>query len=44
VLPAGHSVEVPGGHDWPPWRALWTSWLDRGLLPGDCAGAPKTSG
>ena len=36
VLPAGHSEELPGGHDWAPWRALWLNWLDRGLLPTDC--------
>lgn len=30
--------EVPGGHDWPPWRSLWASWLDRGLLPNRCDG------
>ena len=33
VLPAGHVDSVPGGHDWPPWRALWDRWLARGLLP-----------
>lgn len=30
---------VPGGHDWPPWLALWRQWLGRGLLPRDCRGA-----
>lgn len=29
-------TEVPGGHDWPPWRALWQQWLARGLLPEGC--------
>ena len=36
ILPPNHSDSVPGGHDWPPWRALWSNWLDRGLLPTDC--------
>jgi pimeloyl-ACP methyl ester carboxylesterase len=43
VLPAGRSVAVPGGHDWTPWRALWSQWLDRGLLPSDCPGAAADS-
>jgi hypothetical protein len=37
VLPAGHVTTHPGDHDWPPWRALWAQWLDRGLLPTGCA-------
>lgn len=36
LLPAGHTQVVPGGHDWPPWRALWAQWLDRGVLPASC--------
>lgn len=32
LLPAGHTEVVAGGHDWPPWRALWQRWLQRGLL------------
>ena len=36
VLPPERSHSVPGGHDWPPWRALWSHWLDRGLLPTAC--------
>lgn len=32
VLPPEHVATVPGGHDWPPWRALWQQWLGRGLL------------
>ena len=32
-LPAERVFDVPGGHDWPPWRALWLQWLDRGLIP-----------
>lgn len=39
VLPAGRVTDVPGGHDWPPWRALWQAWLARGLLPTACGGA-----
>ncbi|MDE2275868.1 MAG: alpha/beta hydrolase [Burkholderiales bacterium] len=36
LLPADRVATAPGGHDWPPWRALWARWLDRGLLPGHC--------
>ena len=32
LLPAGHTHTVPGGHDWPPWRALWQQWLRQGEL------------
>jgi hypothetical protein len=32
VLPADRVATVPGGHDWPPWLALWQGWLQRGLL------------
>lgn len=39
ALPAGRVFDVPGGHDWPPWRTLWNAWLDRGLLPR-AGGAP----
>lgn len=38
ALPAERHFDVPGGHDWPPWRALWSAWLDRRLLPQACAG------
>jgi dienelactone hydrolase len=41
LLPAGHTDVVDGGHDWPPWRALWQRWLQRGLLAApaaDCGG------
>ena len=27
MLPAGHARELPGGHDWPAWRALWREFL-----------------
>ncbi len=33
LLPAERTTALPGGHDWPAWRALWHAWLDRGLLP-----------
>jgi pimeloyl-ACP methyl ester carboxylesterase len=36
ALPPERSQRVPGGHDWPPWRALWQHWLARGLLPTRC--------
>ena len=32
VLPSERVSTVPGGHDWPPWLALWQLWLGRGLL------------
>jgi pimeloyl-ACP methyl ester carboxylesterase len=35
-LPADRVQTLPGGHDWPPWRRLWSDWLDRGLLPAAC--------
>jgi pimeloyl-ACP methyl ester carboxylesterase len=38
LLNADRVSTAPGGHDWAPWRALWAQWLDRGLLPGSCAG------
>ena len=37
LLPAARVSSAPGGHDWPPWRALWAQWLDGGLLPTSCA-------
>jgi pimeloyl-ACP methyl ester carboxylesterase len=38
LLPPGHVRQVPGGHDWAPWRRLWAEWLDRGLLDASCSG------
>lgn len=32
ALPPGHSFAVPGGHDWRAWRALWSQFLDRGVM------------
>jgi pimeloyl-ACP methyl ester carboxylesterase len=28
VLPPGAARELPGGHDWEAWRALWDAFLD----------------
>jgi pimeloyl-ACP methyl ester carboxylesterase len=36
LLPPAQVRSVPGGHDWAPWRRLWSDWLDRGLLPRQC--------
>jgi hypothetical protein len=33
LLPADHVVEVPGGHDWPVWMALWQCWLAQAPWP-----------
>ena len=40
LLPRERVSTVQGGHDWPPWRALWQAWLSRGLLPSACS-APQ---
>jgi hypothetical protein len=33
TLPAGAARELPGGHDWRAWRALWDAFLaDRGAM------------
>jgi hypothetical protein len=29
LLAADHVTEVPGRHDWPAWKALWSHWLER---------------
>ena len=39
LLPPERVDVVDGGHDWPPWRALWQRWLDRGVLARATAGA-----
>lgn len=36
LLPTDRVHTLPGGHDWLPWRVLWSHWLDRGLLPAAC--------
>jgi pimeloyl-ACP methyl ester carboxylesterase len=41
ALPSDRRHSVPGGHDWPPWTALFEHWLDRGLLPTACAAAAR---
>lgn len=28
LLPATQVRYLPGGHDWPTWKALWQAWLD----------------
>jgi hypothetical protein len=33
VLPTARHFQVPGGHDWPPWKALWAQWLDTAPFP-----------
>lgn len=33
LLAADHVLEVPGGHDWPAWSALWARWLARAPWP-----------
>ena len=37
LLPPDAVSVVDGGHDWPPWEALWAQWLERGALPRQCA-------
>jgi pimeloyl-ACP methyl ester carboxylesterase len=32
LLPLDRVQAVPGGHDWPPWKALWAQWLKEGPL------------
>lgn len=36
LLPGQVDVQ-PGRHDWPPWRTLWSQWLDRATWPTGCA-------
>ena len=33
ALAADHVMELPGGHDWPTWKALWSRWLERAPWP-----------
>jgi hypothetical protein len=33
ILPPERHMQVPGGHDWPPWKVLWADWLDKAPLP-----------
>jgi pimeloyl-ACP methyl ester carboxylesterase len=32
-FPPAASIALPGGHDWPVWKALWENFLDRHFLP-----------
>jgi pimeloyl-ACP methyl ester carboxylesterase len=44
VLPRERVFTAPGGHDWPPWRAVWKNFLASGALPGNHSpSAPATS-
>lgn len=36
TLPPADVLSAPGGHTWVPWRQLWGTWLDRGVLPAAC--------
>lgn len=38
LLPPERTDIVDGGHDWPPWRALWQRWLQRGHLAAEGCG------
>jgi hypothetical protein len=33
VLPPHHVMTTEGGHEWLPWRRLWTAFLDRQAWP-----------
>jgi pimeloyl-ACP methyl ester carboxylesterase len=33
LLDADHVLELPGTHDWPVWKALWSHWLARAPWP-----------
>jgi pimeloyl-ACP methyl ester carboxylesterase len=32
ALPQSHRYVVPGGHDWRTWKALWSQFLDSGVI------------
>lgn len=38
ILPPERLLSAPGGHDWPPWKAMWGQALDR--VPFGAAKAP----
>ncbi len=44
LLPPGHTHAVAGGHDWPPWRALWQQWLREGWLAAPTGAATACGG
>lgn len=33
TLPPQQMLSAPGGHDWPPWKQMWSDALDRAPLP-----------
>ncbi|MGV3742352.1 MAG: alpha/beta hydrolase-fold protein [Burkholderiaceae bacterium] len=33
ILPEDHVKTVPGGHQWEPWKVLWSDFLDRAPFP-----------
>ena len=33
ILPAEQMLAAPGGHDWPPWKQMWSDALGRAPLP-----------
>jgi pimeloyl-ACP methyl ester carboxylesterase len=37
VLPPGHVRVAPGGHDWPPWKQLWSEFANQVPWPRDSA-------
>jgi Putative esterase len=39
ILPPGQLLSAPGGHDWPPWKAMWGDALDR--VPMGVSKAPS---
>jgi len=41
ALPTDNSQELPGGHDWTAWRALWDAFLERGIIASTAAGTPS---
>ncbi len=42
LLPTDQALEVPGGHEWPTWRTLWTQWLARAPWPRAASRALRT--
>lgn len=38
LVPPGRVSTVPGGHDWPPWRALIARWFAAAPWPDGCEG------
>jgi pimeloyl-ACP methyl ester carboxylesterase len=42
LLPADQALELPGGHDWATWRALWARWLAHAPWPRAVSRAVRT--